>query len=158
MRSFSLVTTVLALLACSSACATEVESGDINTNSQLFGLRISIEANRAYDSPLYEGLLPTTLEMFEASDRNADVPTKLNFAVPVIPAISPKIEHQEVVPAGMVIASNDDLRRFRTNFAVPCYDSPLFDGLYPMTIAAFKRADEPRDKEVFTFCIAGLYR
>jgi hypothetical protein len=154
MRSFSLVTTILALLACNSTCATEPESGDLITNSQSFGLRISIEANRAYDSPLYEGLLPTTLEMFEASDRQTNVPTKLNFAWPVIPADDPKIEQQQVVPDGMVIASNDDLCRFQTNNFFNMYNSPLYDGLYPMTIEAFKRADEPKDKEVFAFCIA----
>ncbi len=154
MRSFSMVTTLLALVVCNSATAVDVESGDVSTNCQPFGLRITIEASRAYDSPLYEGLIPTTIEMFQASDRQNVVPAKLNFAVPVIPANNPKIERPQVVPTGMVIAMDDDLRRFGTTYAVPFYDSPLLDGLYPMTIEAFKRADAPKDKEVFTLCIA----
>jgi hypothetical protein len=113
-----------------------------------------MEANRAYDSPLYEGLLPTTLEMFLASDRQTSVPEQLDVAAPVFPAENPIVEQQRFVPAGVGIASSDDLRRFRANFAVSSYDSPLFDGMYSMTIDAFKRADEPKDKEVFTFNIA----
>ena len=154
MRSFSLFTTLLAMVVYNSATAADVESGDISTNCQSFGLRITLEASRVYDSPLYDGLIPTTIEMFQASDRRIDVPAKLNFAVPAIPANNPKIEQPQIVPTGMVIATDDDLRRFRTNYAVPSYDSPLFDGLYPMTIEEFIRADESKDKEVFGFSIA----
>lgn len=40
------------------------------------------------------------------------------------------------------------------NFALFSYDSPLYDGLWPMTREAFRASDFPVDKEVFTFSIA----
>jgi hypothetical protein len=154
MRTFSLVITVLLLAASNSTKAADVESADVGMNCQSFGLRITVAASRAYDSPLYEGLIPTTLEMFQASDQQADMPTELNFAWPEIPADDPKIEQQQVVPAGMVIASNDDLHRFQTNNFFNMYNSPLYDGLYSMTINAFKQSDESKGKGIFTFSIA----
>ena len=36
------------------------------------------------------------------------------------------------------------------------YDTTLYDGLWPMTIEAFRRMDWEDDKEVFTFTIASL--
>jgi hypothetical protein len=34
------------------------------------------------------------------------------------------------------------------------YDSPLYEGLWPMTIEAFQASDAPNDKEVFAFNLA----
>lgn len=34
------------------------------------------------------------------------------------------------------------------------YDTPLYEGLWPMTIEAFRRGDWEHDREVFSFCIA----
>ncbi len=34
------------------------------------------------------------------------------------------------------------------------YNTPLYDGLWPMTIEAFKQSDMPVDQAVFTFNIA----
>lgn len=40
------------------------------------------------------------------------------------------------------------------NFAEATYDHPLYEGLWPMTLKAFRQLDMPRDKEFFTLCIA----
>lgn len=116
--------------------------------------RFAIEERSNLDSPLYDGLWPMTLEAFRGNSESLRVEVKMSFPVPAIPRQHPTIERPQSLPAEMVIASNDDLCRFRTNYALPCYDSPLFDGLSPMTIEAFRQGDVPKDKEIFTFNIA----
>ena len=103
MRSFSLVTNLLALVICGSATGADVEVETRNTNCQPPGLRLTIEASRAYlepgrtyDSPLYEGLTPTTIEMFQASDRI--IPREFEVSLPRLPISHPKIENPQLVP------------------------------------------------------------
>lgn len=56
----------------------------------------------------------------------------------------------------LATADEDFLRQFVVSRfpGFSTYDSPLYDGLFPMTIEAFKRSHGPRDKEVFGFLIA----
>jgi len=42
----------------------------------------------------------------------------------------------------------------KPNFVNFFYDSPLYKGLWPMTLEAFNRLDEPKDTEFPTMCIA----
>jgi hypothetical protein len=100
----------------------------------------------SYDSPLYRGLWPMTIEAFKQLDWTADRESSdvkpLNFAFPVI--ISDD--------GGFVIASHpaDPVQ----NFAGRSYKHPLYDGLWPMTVKSFRRSDLPVDEAVFTFNIA----
>jgi hypothetical protein len=120
--------------------------------------RFTIEGWPNLDSPLYEGLWPMTLEAFAPNDRILG-PTPI-----ALPCSSPSLVPQSIEEpwqaVGQKIVCNGkcDCRSgyfTRVEFSFfPNYDSPLFEGLWPTTIEAFERLDQPKDHKVFTFCIA----
>jgi hypothetical protein len=136
---------------CDATMFEEPAGGD-----EVYNRRFTIEGHPNLDSPLYEGLWPMTLDAFHGS-KERTVPREFKFAFPVNSDDDheKEIEQPHVVPAGMVIASGrDDWRYWLTNYVIQQYDSPLYDGLWPMTVERFKRADMERDQEVFSFTIA----
>jgi hypothetical protein len=154
----------LALAACSvPASAADVEfearddlfertDPDKSAATELgFGRRVILDGHETYDSPLYEGLWPMTLKAFRGDPRrmrmNAD-------ATPLkIPTSPPRLyEPLRIVPPVMPVALNLPIPVL--NFAGPLYDHPLYEDLWSMTLAAFRRLDEPKDTEFPTFCIA----
>jgi hypothetical protein len=121
------------------------------TNETGFGVRMVIDNQRSYDSPLYQGMWPMTLEAFRGDRRM--IRTNSVRAILTLPASNPRIyEPRRIIPPGVLITSNSaDSARC---FAERSYRYPLYEGLYPMTIESFKRSDWPVDEAVFTFNIA----
>jgi len=119
-------------------------------NDTGFGRRIVIDGSPSYDSPLYEGLWPMTLDAFRGDRRII----RMNFdlTLPKLPISDPRLhEPRRIVPPGMLIALKPAASV--QSFTEPSYDHPLYEGLWPMTISAFRRIDMPKDIEVFAFCI-----
>jgi hypothetical protein len=95
-----------------------------------------------------------TLKAFRGDPRilrmNADAALP---ELPKLPTSNPRLDEPlRIVPTGTLIALNPVIAE--RNFAQPSYDHPLYEGLWSMTLSAFRRLDVPKDTEDFTFCIA----
>ena len=126
-----------------------------------FGIRMVIDGQQSYDSPLYQGLWPMTLEAFRGDRRI--IGTNSVLSLPKLPTPNRRLdEPRRIVLPGMLIASNPAVSKSNmvepngagTRVPLFMYNSPLYDGLWPMTIEAFKQSDMSVDQAVFTFNIA----
>lgn len=121
--------------------------------------RITIEERPNLDSPIYEGLWPMTLEAFQPDGR---VLRTTPVALPHFPpSLTPQpIEEywQHFGPKVAYTGKCDCRSGFLTSVElsfVPNYDSPLFAGLWPITLEMFRAADQERiDEEVPGMVIA----
>jgi hypothetical protein len=113
--------------------------------------RFAIEGRPNLDSPLYDGLWPMTLEAFAPNDKLLG-PTP--FALPKSsPSLVPQpIEEpwqavgQRIVCTGKCDCQSGCITSVEFSF-VPNYDSPLFEGLWPITLEMFRAADQERIDE-----------
>jgi hypothetical protein len=163
MRTLFCTVIVAACLGASVACAADVEFefGSIlieqttvekpAANETGLENRMVIDDQRSYDSPLYEGLWPMTLEAFRGNHRMVRTDAVPTF--PKLPTSEPRLfEPRGIVPPGVLITSNPATHV--QNFAGRSYQHPLYDGLWPMTIKAFKRSDWGGDLRSFGLVIA----